>query len=52
MLGFLIWSEVPSWLTLGGAALVIAAGLYNLHRERLRRAEEAAAQPVAARGGS
>lgn len=43
MLGFLIWSEVPSWITLGGAALVIAAGLYNLHRERVRRVEEAAA---------
>lgn len=43
ILGFLIWSEVPSWITLGGAALVIAAGLYNLHRERVRRTEEAAA---------
>ena len=43
MLGFLIWSEVPSWITLGGAALVIAAGLYNLHRERVRRTEEAPA---------
>jgi drug/metabolite transporter (DMT)-like permease len=52
VLGFLIWSEVPSWLTLGGAALVIAAGLYNLHRERLRRAEEAATRPVAAQGGN
>jgi drug/metabolite transporter (DMT)-like permease len=42
-LGFLIWQEVPSWLTLGGAALVIAAGLYNLHRERVRAAERRAA---------
>lgn len=41
-LGFLIWSEVPSWLTLAGAALVIAAGLYNLHRERVRRSEDLA----------
>jgi drug/metabolite transporter (DMT)-like permease len=39
LLGFLIWSELPSWLTVSGATLVIAAGLYNLHRERLRRAE-------------
>jgi drug/metabolite transporter (DMT)-like permease len=37
VLGFLIWQEVPSWMTLSGAALVIAAGLYNLHRERVRR---------------
>jgi drug/metabolite transporter (DMT)-like permease len=39
-LGWLIWGEVPAWTTLGGAAIVIAAGLYNLHRERVRRAEE------------
>ncbi len=39
MLGFAIWGEVPSWATLGGAGIVIAAGLYNLHRERVRRAE-------------
>ena len=41
-LGFLIWGEVPAWTTLGGAAVVVAAGLYNVHRERLRRAEERA----------
>ncbi len=40
VLGFLIWAEVPSWTTLAGAAVVIAAGLYNLHRERVRRAAE------------
>jgi drug/metabolite transporter (DMT)-like permease len=38
LLGFLIWAEVPSWMTLAGALLVIAAGLYNLHRARVRRA--------------
>ena len=41
--GFLIWAEVPAWNTLGGAAIVIAAGLYNLHREHVRRREELAA---------
>jgi len=40
VIGFLIWAEVPAWTTLGGAAIVIAAGLYNLHRERVRRAAE------------
>lgn len=35
--GFLVFNEVPSWTTLAGAAVVAAAGLYNLHRERLRR---------------
>ena len=41
---FMIWAEVPAWTTLGGAAIVIAAGLYNLHRERVRRAMERQAQ--------
>ena len=40
VLGFLIWAEVPAWTTLCGAAVVIGAGLYNLHRERVRRAQE------------
>jgi len=43
-LGFLIWGEVPAWTTLGGAAVVISAGLYNVHRERVRRAQERAAK--------
>jgi drug/metabolite transporter (DMT)-like permease len=50
LLGFLIWAEVPGWTTLGGAAIVIAAGLYNLHRERVRRREaQAGARREAAR---
>ncbi|RAI60532.1 EamA family transporter [Roseicella frigidaeris] len=44
-LGFLLWGEVPAWTTLGGAAIVVAAGLYNVHRERLRRSAERAARP-------
>jgi hypothetical protein len=36
--GFLVFHEVPSWTTLTGAAIVACAGLYNLHRERVRRA--------------
>lgn len=39
-LGFALFGEVPAWTTLGGAAIVVAAGLYNVHRERVRRAEE------------
>jgi drug/metabolite transporter (DMT)-like permease len=38
--GFVIFGEVPSWSTLTGAVIVAAAGLYNLHRERLRRSRE------------
>jgi drug/metabolite transporter (DMT)-like permease len=40
VLGFLIWAEVPAWTTVAGAAVVIMAGLYNLHREQVRRAAE------------
>ena len=38
ILGFLIFGEVPSLSTVAGAAIVALAGLYNLHRERVRRA--------------
>lgn len=49
LLGLAIWGEVPSWWTLAGAALVIAAGLYNLHREHVRKREAARdAAPAAA----
>lgn len=40
VIGFLVWAEIPAWTTVAGAAVVIAAGLFNLHRERVRRAEE------------
>ncbi len=39
---YLVFGEVPTWTTLTGAAIVAFAGLYNLHRERVRRAQEAA----------
>ena len=39
--GFIVFHEVPSWTTLTGAAIVALAGLYNLERERARRAEAA-----------
>ncbi|HEX3993193.1 MAG TPA: DMT family transporter, partial [Acetobacteraceae bacterium] len=41
-LGFVVFGEVPSGTTLGGAAIVALAGLYNLHRERVRRAQDRA----------
>ena len=40
LLGFIVFGEVPSGTTLAGAAIVALAGLYNLHRERVRRAQE------------
>jgi drug/metabolite transporter (DMT)-like permease len=38
LLGFLIWSDIPSWLTIAGAAIVTAAGLLNLRASRANRA--------------
>lgn len=40
ILGFLIWGELPKALTLAGAFVVAASGLYILHRE-LRRFQRA-----------
>lgn len=39
--GYFVFSEVPAWSTIFGAAIIVAAGLYNLHRERVRRADAA-----------
>lgn len=39
--GWLLFSELPTRDALLGAAIVTAAGLYNLHREQLRMREEA-----------
>ena len=37
LLGYLVWQHVPDlWIT-AGASLVVASGLYILHRERVRR---------------
>lgn len=37
LFGALIWGDLPSGLTLAGAGVVVAAGLYNVRRERDRR---------------
>jgi len=33
LLGFLVWGDVPDWLAVMGAGLVVGAGLYSFHRE-------------------
>ena len=35
--GFLVFGDVPNRYTLTGAAIVVASGLYILHRERTVR---------------
>lgn len=34
--GIVVFSEFPDWLSLLGMALIVAGGIYLLHRERLR----------------
>jgi drug/metabolite transporter (DMT)-like permease len=41
--GFGIWGEVPDLWLVSGAAIVVASGIYILHRETVRAREQAAA---------
>ncbi len=34
VVGFLFFSEIPDWLTIAGAAVIVGSGLYTLWRER------------------
>jgi drug/metabolite transporter (DMT)-like permease len=36
-LGYVVFGDVPNHWTIAGASIVIASGLYLLHRERVRR---------------
>jgi drug/metabolite transporter (DMT)-like permease len=37
VIGYVLWRDVPNPLAFAGIAVVVAAGLYILHRERVRR---------------
>jgi drug/metabolite transporter (DMT)-like permease len=37
-IGYVLWGDVPNPLAVAGIAVVVGAGLYVLHRERVRRA--------------
>lgn len=39
--GFLIWGEIPNTLAWGGIVIVVASGLYVLHREQVKARDEA-----------
>ena len=34
-IGYVVWGDVPNTLTLAGIAVIVASGLYILHRERV-----------------
>lgn len=36
MLGYLVFGDLPDLLTWAGAGIIVATGLYTLHRERIR----------------
>lgn len=36
LLGYLMFGDVPGWTTVAGTAVVIACGVYIVHRERMR----------------
>ncbi|MBX3000379.1 MAG: DMT family transporter [Caldilineaceae bacterium] len=44
--GFVLWQEIPTWLTLAGAALALGSGLYILYRERRERSVGAAPEAL------
>src|SRR4051812_30720049 len=45
ILGFFVFGEIPDLWTIGGAAVIVASGLYTAHRERIRRLQALAAEP-------
>lgn len=42
-LGWLVFDQLPDWWTVGGAAIIVASGLYIVHREHRLRLRSSAA---------
>ncbi len=40
--GWLIFDQLPDWWTIGGAAIIVASGLYIVHREHRLRLQNSA----------
>lgn len=51
IVGFAFFGEWPDALSLAGAALIVGSGLYALHRQRVKRLEQAAAARLALEAG-
>jgi drug/metabolite transporter (DMT)-like permease len=47
IVGFLMFGDVPSPVAMAGLMLILASGVYMIHRERARRRGERAAGPPA-----
>lgn len=45
LVGYLVWGDVPNQLAAVGIALIVASGLYILHRERIRGITAPATEP-------
>ncbi len=45
--GMIVFSEFPDWVSVLGMVLIVAAGIYLLHRERIRSQGKAAAKTPA-----
>lgn len=41
--GYLVFGDIPNALSILGMVIIVASGVYTLHRERIRRRESAAA---------
>jgi drug/metabolite transporter (DMT)-like permease len=46
MFGFIVFGDLPDVWTLVGASVIVASGIYLLHRERTLREEVAAVDPI------
>ena len=46
ILGYLVWSDVPDWYAVSGALLIIASGIYVIHREALGAGDQTGPVPA------
>ena len=39
LLGYLLWNDIPDAYAIAGAVLILGSGVYIIHRETLKRAD-------------
>lgn len=47
ILGATVFGEYPNWISVLGMGLIVASGIYTMHRERVRQREAARTPPAA-----